>query len=139
MKSKNMQNIYNYTKTNTMNRSERMKQIYRYNTGQDDYAYKCIETYKQVKNPYKWLVCPQCELIPKIWTFDNGRLTACGCGVDQYEHFSIYAESIMSHIKRNNGSALNYDSDELRKNWNHWVNTGEILFDRKVMLKEGKW
>lgn len=36
----------------------------------------------------------------------------------------------MSVIKRsdNGKSAEAYDIDELKNNWNHWVNTGEILF-----------
>ena len=43
----------------------------------------------------------------------------------------------MSHVRRNGGSALEYDSHELRKNWNHWVETGEELCPRKKLLEEG--
>ncbi len=43
----------------------------------------------------------------------------------------------MSVIKRsdNGKSAEAYDIDELKNNWNHWVNTGEILFTPG----NGKW
>jgi hypothetical protein len=49
----------------------------------------------------------------------------------------VQAESIMSVIKRsdNGKSAEAYDIDELKNNWNHWVNTGEILFTPG----NGKW
>lgn len=90
--------------------------------------YKAISAYDQVENPYAWLNCPKCGLKPIIWTFDNGRSTACGCGENEYRNHSIQAESIMSYVTRNGGSAMGYDQDELRKNWNHWCKTGEILF-----------
>ena len=45
----------------------------------------------------------------------------------------------MSHVTRHGGSALHYDSDKLRKNWNHWVHYGEELEPREQILKEGKW
>ena len=101
--------------------------------------YKCISAYKIPDNIDKWNNCVSCGLKPLTWTFNNGASTACGCGENEYNHFSIYTESIMSHVTRNNGSALDYDSDKLRKNWNHWVNTGEILEEREQLLKEGKW
>ena len=45
----------------------------------------------------------------------------------------------MSHVTRNGGSALEYDSHELKNNWNHWVETGEELVTREQLLKEKKW
>ena len=101
--------------------------------------YKCISAYKIPDDIDKWDNCRNCGLKPLTWTFNNGASTACGCGENEYNHFSIYAESIMSHITRNNGSALDYDCDKLRKNWNHWVNTGGILEEREQLLKDGKW
>ena len=101
--------------------------------------YKCISAYKIPKNLYEWFRCPNCGLKPLIWEYNNGRSTGCGCGKDEYNHFSIWAESIMSYVTRNDGSALEYDSDELRKNWNHWVETGEELVTRQQLLNEGKW
>lgn len=101
--------------------------------------YKCISAYKITDNIDKWNNCVNCGLKPLTWTFNNGASTACGCGENEYNHFSIYTESIMSHVTRNNGSALDYDSDKLRKNWNHWVKTGEILEERNQLLKDGKW
>lgn len=91
-------------------------------------SYKAIQSYQQVNKPYEWLNCPNCGLKPIIWEFNNGKSTACGCGENEYRHHSIQAESIMSYVTRNNGSALGYDSDALRKNWNHWCKTGEVLF-----------
>ena len=101
--------------------------------------YKCISSYKIPKKPELWSNCPNCGLIPLVWEFDNGRATACGCGKNEYDHFSIWAESIMSHVKRNGGSALNYNSNKLMINWNHWVETGIELESREELLKEGKW
>lgn len=99
--------------------------------------YKCTDVYKKPENPTEWLPCPRCGLRPLVWEFDNGRSTACGCGTDCYCHWSVQAESIMSVINRsdNGRSAKEYDIDELKNNWNHWVNTGEILFTPE----NGKW
>ncbi len=101
--------------------------------------YKCISAYKIPKNAEDWLDCPNCGLKPLVWEYNNGRSTGCGCGKNEYDHFSIYSESIMSHVTRNGGSALNYNSNKLMINWNWWVNTGEELEPRNKLLKEGKW
>ncbi len=103
------------------------------------YKYKAISAYVEVKNPVDWLNCPICGLKPLIWEFNNGRSTACGCGENEYRNHSIYAESIMSYVTRNNGSALNYDGDELRKNWNHYVNTGIELFPHASKRNDNRW
>lgn len=99
------------------------------------FTYKCCDFYEEVDNPDEWLDCPNCGKKPLIWTFDNGRCTGCGCGNDKYDHFAVFAESIMSVVERNNGSAMEYDSDELRKNWNHWCKTGELKF----IKGNGRW
>lgn len=109
--------------------------------------YKCISAYKipnalvpgHFNKTTEWLNCPNCGLKPLVWEYNNGRSTGCGCGKDEYNHFSIWSESIMSHVTRNGGSALEYDSDKLRKNWNYWVETGEELETREQLLEEGKW
>jgi len=89
--------------------------------------YKCIDDFKFPKGLKNWLKCPNCGLRPKVWVFDNGRHTACGCGKDKYNHFSIQAKSIMSYYYRNNNGTIDgYDSNELRDNWNHWVKTGKL-------------
>jgi hypothetical protein len=81
----------------------------------------------------------RCEKTPKIWEFDNGRYTACGCWESKYDHWFVAAESIVSVLKRE-GNALNYDSDALRKNWNHYNLTGEILFDKPIGGRsDGRW
>lgn len=99
--------------------------------------YKCIEAYEEVENPREWLPCPRCGLRPLVWEFNNGRSTACGCGTNRIVHWSVRAESLMSVIKRSDSgqSAMAYDVNELRDNWNHWVRTGEVLFKSD----NGRW
>ncbi|NCC55953.1 MAG: hypothetical protein EOM11_10850 [Erysipelotrichia bacterium] len=92
------------------------------------FTYNAIDDYVEVDNPDEWLECPECGAKPIIWEYDNGRSTACKCGKNIYDHFSIYAESIMSFITRNNGSVVGYDGNALRDNWNHWCKTKEIIF-----------
>lgn len=101
--------------------------------------YKCISAYKIPNDIETWEKCKLCGLKPLTWTFNNGASTACGCGENEYKHFSIHTESIMSHVTRNNGSALLYDSDKLRKNWNHWVETGEELETHKSLIENKRW
>ena len=101
--------------------------------------YKCISAYKIPHKVDEWLACPNCGLKPLVWEFNNGRSTGCGCGKNEYNHFSIHSESIMSHVTRHSGSALEYNSHKLKENWNHWVKTGEELEPRQKLLDEGKW
>ena len=100
--------------------------------------YKCISAYGIPKDVEDWLPCPNCELRPLTWEFNNGSSTACGCGENEYTHFSIHAESIMSFVSRNNGSALHYPR-RLRDNWNHWVNTGEEREPHSFLRENGRW
>jgi hypothetical protein len=101
--------------------------------------YKSIDAYVEVKEPHLWMDCPTCGLKPIVWEFNNGSSTACGCGESIYNHFSIHAESVMSYINRNGGSALHYDNNELLKNWNHYCLTGEILFEHAGKRSDGRW
>ena len=101
--------------------------------------YKCISAYGIPKDAEEWLPCPNCGLRPLTWEFNNGSSTACGCGENEYTHFSIYTESIMSHISRHNGSALHYRSNALRQNWNHWTMTGEELEPHSFLREMGRW
>lgn len=95
------------------------------------YKYYClIDSFKDIDNPDDWLPCPVCGLRPKVWIFNNGCEAGCGCHNSTYDHRAIWAESIMSVWKRT-GNTAEYSSDNLRKNWNHWVETGEIIFDRQ--------
>lgn len=101
--------------------------------------YKCISAYKIPDDFYLWSKCPNCNLYPLVWEFNNGKSTACGCGENEYRHFSIHSESIMSYVTRNNGSALGYDSKKLRINWNYWVDTGIELESHEKLKKENRW
>ena len=101
-------------------------------------GYYCCDFYKETDE--NWDKCPNCGLRPKKWVFDNGRRTGCGCGNNDYDHFSICAESIMSVHKRTDGKQTDiYDPDELRENWNHWCRTGEFLFDHASKRTDGRW
>lgn len=101
--------------------------------------YKCISAYGIPKNPHEWRECPACGLRPLVWEFNNGSSTACGCGESEYTHFSICTESIMSYVSRHNGSALEYRSNGLRDNWNHWADTGEELEPHSMLIEMGRW
>jgi len=101
--------------------------------------YKAISAYKIPTDFMDWLDCPNCGLKPLTWEFNNGSSTACGCGENEYRHFSINTESILSYIKRNDGSMLGYKHNGLKTNWNHWVKTGEDLEPREWLLKNGMW
>lgn len=101
--------------------------------------YKAIEAYKKVTSPSLWLPCPDCKLIPLVWEFNNGRSTACGCGENEYQHHSISAESIMSYVTRNNGSALDYNGDELRINWNKWCMYKVDIFSQRKENNDSLW
>ncbi len=124
-----------------MDRRLYMQLIYRYNTGQDDWRYTLINAYKKVDNPQRWNPCPNCDLIPKIWEFNNGRATGCGCGENEYTHFSIYAESVMSVITNSDTGkdATNYIIEDLQNNWNRWVLTGEETFLHAGTRDDNKW
>lgn len=100
--------------------------------------YMCTDAYSIPENPMMWELCPNCGLRPLIWEFNNGSSTACGCGESKYSHFSIHAESIMSFVSRNKGSALFYPSNGLIENWNQWVKTGKGV-THKDLREEGKW
>ncbi len=83
----------------------------------------CIPSYKEPLG--EWDACPCCGLAPKVWVFDNGRFTACGCWNSKYSHFSIGAESIMRVLTRT-GGFTEYSDDDHRINWNQWCKTGEM-------------
>lgn len=101
--------------------------------------YICTDDYKDAPEDEDWALCKDCGLRPKIWRYDNGRSTACGCGENQYKHKSISAESINSVFNRT-GITKEYDYDALRKNWNMFQETGEVIFDRKLEFEErGRW
>lgn len=103
-------------------------------------SHVCISAYKPIcelillNDESKWLKCPRCGLKPRVWLFNNGETTACGCGNNEYDHFSVKVESIMSHITRNNGCALHYDSYAIRSAWNLYCLCGVVK-----RLPENQW
>lgn len=100
---------------------------------------ECIDAYVVPHDQEDYLPCCRCKLKPKIWVFDNGRYTACGCWESQYRHWSICAESISSFYKANK-TTEGYSQNDLKNNWNHYQLTGEILFDRpKGGREDGRW
>jgi len=101
----------------------------------------CIDTFiKPNSDEGQWSNCPFCGLKPLIWEYDNGRSTACGCWTNQYDHFSIHAESVCSVYKRTGGKDMTeYKSGALRTNWNHWCKTGEILFEHASKRNDSRW
>ena len=101
--------------------------------------YKSISAYNIPRDVEDWIECPNCGLKPLTWEFNNGSSTACGCGENEYRHFSIHTESIMSYVTRHNGSALNYKSNGLRDNWNHWCKTGEVLESHEELRSLDRW
>ena len=102
-------------------------------------GYMCIDAYVEPKAG-EWSNCPCCGLTPKVWTYDNGRHTGCGCGNDQYNHFSVNAESIMSVYTRTNGKRMDkYNSDELMKNWNDYCATMINPCSHEDLQILGKW
>jgi len=105
------------------------------------WKYKAIGAYKDVSSPDEWQECPNCGLKPLVWEFNNGRSTACGCGKNEYDHFSIRAESVLSVAKHsdNGQSVIDYHINDLRDNWNHWVNTGEEKFLHASKRTDGRW
>lgn len=102
--------------------------------------YQAIGVYEDPPAEETWERCPRCHSLPKIWTFDNGRSTACKCGRSECDHWSIHAESILSFVKHNHGSCAGYDDDELRKNWNRYCATGIVTFERPNGGRaDGRW
>jgi len=76
--------------------------------------------YKTPDDIYEWLACPKCSMKPRVWSFDNGRYTSCGCRNNSYDGFTIEAKSIGQVVSESGGSAIGYDPHELRENWNEY-------------------
>lgn len=100
----------------------------------------CLDFYKVPEDIDEWKQCPKCGLKPKVWVYDNGRSTGCGCGRSLYDHFSVFAESIGSVVKRTGGKRCSeYDRNGLKNNWNTYCETGEIVFHHASLRTDGKW
>jgi hypothetical protein len=85
-----------------------------------------IEAYKPLASVKGWKKCKYCKCFPRVWEFNNGSFAGCKCN-KKYTDSKVRSESILSYITRNNGSALNYPHDGLRKAWNHFIITNEII------------
>lgn len=92
---------------------------------------RCIDDYKIPEDTLEYIPCNRCNFRPKVWTFDNGRFTACGCYNNIYDHFTIQAESCNSIYQRG-GDMTDYFKFDLKHNWNHYQLTGEIVYEFKV-------
>ena len=88
-------------------------------TAQHIYQQKKGYGYKDIT---KFMVCPKCKALPRVWTFDNGNFAKCVCsGI--YDS-GVKAEDIMTHCRNNNSSLLNYNGDkDLIENWNIHINS----------------
>jgi len=89
--------------------------------------YNCIDAYKDTDA--SWKACPKCQAKPKIWEFDNGRYAICCCWETKYDRLFIRAKSAITCYKK----GIPYDPDELKDNWNHWAETGEIIETRGIL------
>lgn len=96
------------------------------------WEYATHEDYKEVSPNENWLACPKCGVIPRVWRFDNGCSVKCLC-FHKYDAGLVRAESINSCYSREK-SAMNYNRDTLRRNWNHYIETGEV-----IQLEPGQW
>ena len=101
--------------------------------------YFCIDAYIDAPEYQQWESCPCCGLRPKIWVFDNGRQTACGCWKDEYDHFSVKSESIMSVHTRCDGNLTEYNRNQLRLNWNEYCATMVNPCSHADLRLQGRW
>ena len=100
--------------------------VLRWNQYRVGFLSDLIDAFVKPENEDQWLACPKCGMKPKVWIFDNGRYAACGgCQEHKYDFFQIRTESILSWLKRHNGSIEGYPNDELRENWNKYCR-GEL-------------
>lgn len=82
----------------------------------------CIDSFKEPKNIEEWEACPRCKLKPRVWVFDNGEHTACGCWKSKYDHFDVQADQTIVENLRRTGGFNGYDEDDHRKKWNEYCN-----------------
>lgn len=87
------------------------------------FYYDCEKQYITPKNVKDWKACPKCNLKPKVWTFDNGEFTACGCFENRYKHFSIEADETIAECVRRTGGFTEYDDNALMKKWNTYCDS----------------
>lgn len=100
------------------------------------YSWECatIEDYKPLKSVKGWKKCKNCSSFPRVWSFNNGVYAKCRCTY-KYDVHQAMAESVCSYAKRNNGSLLNYDNNEIVRQWNLYVKTN--IPQNK--LEKGRW
>jgi len=86
----------------------------------DPWEYSVIDAYKPLEDDSDWLACPDCGMKPRIWEFDNGRFAKCACD-HKYDPAPVRAKDTMTHHREFDGDFTNYDHDELRNNWNKYI------------------
>lgn len=114
------------------------------------YSYDLIDAYKTIEDHFDdsewwskynmvmpkynkvWLECPKCKALPKLWVFDNGSYASCKCHNNTYQNMTVSSEDINSVLKRCNGSAVEYDRDNLRKAWNNYTLQFGLLYKISV-------
>lgn len=88
--------------------------------------YPHADNWERPKDIDRWETCRKCGRKPYVWIYDNGKNARCNCPVSgKSVYFNmITVESIGAYSRRNDGSALGYDWDNLLKAWNAWATGG---------------
>lgn len=86
----------------------------------------CTDSYKEPDSKEEWLPCPKCKLTPKVWVFDNGEHSACGCWESKYEHFDVQADETIGQVVSRTGGFVEYDADAHRRKWNAYCQAASV-------------
>lgn len=105
---------------------------------QINFFHNCINCYQFPKKG-DWSTCPNCNLKPKVWRFENVLQTACGCWNSKFDIFSVSAESIISVYHRCKGDLPEWNSDQLRINWNEYCATMINPCSHTDLQELGRW
>src|SRR3954465_1767748 len=80
--------------------------------------YKEISIHNAI--PEEWHACPVCEEKPRLWIFDNGAYAKCKCQ-DTYDDHAARGKTIWEYHREHNGDMTNWNHNDLRDNWNKYV------------------
>ena len=68
-----------------------------------------------------WDDCPDCNIKPFVWEFDNGRYAKCNC-MEEYKDRTYISATNVRECYNNEGVCIkDYVIPELRDNWNKHV------------------